>query len=233
MKRKANNQGGPAPKRRRLFRRKARVFARVPRGVRTGLNIPRIQKHRYVTNVAIDPGAGTIATYNISANDMFDPDKSGTGHQPMRYDQMAAFYNHYVVLGSRISVVKVGTLATSATSLGVVWGVFLNDSTVSPTSYSTMIEQGRTSYKLGNTTNAMVNSKCVRKFSAKKFFNVKDVKDNADRLGAHTGSSPTEHAVFTIWAQALDLSTDAPNQQYLATVDYITLWSEPADVPAS
>ena len=60
-------------------------------------------QHRYVElqNVTLSAGIGK---YIFSANGMYDPNISGTGHSPLFYDQMTAMYNHYTVLSSKVSV---------------------------------------------------------------------------------------------------------------------------------
>lgn len=45
-------------------------------------------------NPALSPS--TVQTFNL--NSVFDPDRSGTGHQPRGYDQLAALYDRYRVL---------------------------------------------------------------------------------------------------------------------------------------
>jgi hypothetical protein len=62
------------------------------------------RKLRYSTAVAVSTPSGTIGGYNFSANGLFDPDITSTGHQPMGFDQLMLSYNHYCVLTARISV---------------------------------------------------------------------------------------------------------------------------------
>jgi hypothetical protein len=50
------------------------------------------------------PGNGNAATYFFSANGMFDPDITGTGHQPMGFDQMMTFYEQATVVKSTCTV---------------------------------------------------------------------------------------------------------------------------------
>jgi len=57
---------------------------------------------RYSTTFQLTCTAGAAATYVFRANDLFDPDYTGTGHQPMGFDQMILFYNHFVVLSAKI-----------------------------------------------------------------------------------------------------------------------------------
>ncbi len=51
-------------------------------------------------------------TYYLRANSLFDPNASGTGYQPMWFDNMKAIYNSYCVTASRIQV-EVSNLSTS------------------------------------------------------------------------------------------------------------------------
>lgn len=59
---------------------------------------------KYCEYVTISLSAGGFNYYVMSANGLYDPNISGTGHQPMYFDQMMALYNHYHVRASRCSV---------------------------------------------------------------------------------------------------------------------------------
>lgn len=52
---------------------------------------------RYSTNVNLDATTSVNATYVFRANSIFDPDYTGTGHQPYGHDQYAAIYENYRV----------------------------------------------------------------------------------------------------------------------------------------
>lgn len=60
------------------------------------------KKLRYSTTFQLVCTSGAVATYVFRANDLFDPDYTGTGHQPMGFDQMILFYNHFVVTSAKI-----------------------------------------------------------------------------------------------------------------------------------
>lgn len=66
---------------------------------------PRVTKTlRYSTDFSLTSTAGAVNTYVFRANDLYDPDLTGSGHQPMGFDQMMQFYNHFCVLKSRLKV---------------------------------------------------------------------------------------------------------------------------------
>jgi len=188
----------------------------------------KIVKMRYCETVNIDLTLGT-AQYIFSANNLHDPNHTGTGHQPLGYDQWPTWYNHYVVLGSKIKYFITPVDNVSA-ARAISIGCYVADDATSTTDVQTLIEQGRGSYALKG---ALSDKPAVisTKYSAKKFFTVKDVKDNFDRLGASFGTAPTEAAFFI-----LNIETQASTSDtftVLAVIDYIVCLSEPKELPGS
>lgn len=69
-----------------------------------------IDPHRYVTlkyaeNLQLNLAATTGSQYSFNLNSIFDPDRTGVGHQPYGFDQLAALYNRYRVLKANWRVV--------------------------------------------------------------------------------------------------------------------------------
>jgi len=80
---------------------------------------------KYSQEISMDPAiiSGT-ASYHFRANSIYDPDESGTGHQPYMHDTYQQLYNHYEVVSSRI-VVRVypnidASAAMAITTVGLV-----------------------------------------------------------------------------------------------------------------
>jgi len=48
--------------------------------------------------------SGVIAQYAFTANGIYDPNITGTGHQPLGFDTMMTYYDQYTVLNSKITV---------------------------------------------------------------------------------------------------------------------------------
>lgn len=59
---------------------------------------------RYSMSSTLASAAGVVATYVFRANDCYDPDLTGTGHQPMGFDELMKFYDHFCVLKARLVV---------------------------------------------------------------------------------------------------------------------------------
>jgi len=66
---------------------------------------------RYAQTNTIDVANFGISAQVFRANSLYDPDYTGTGHQPNGFDQLIAAYNHYTVVGCRIRVsqLQIGT----------------------------------------------------------------------------------------------------------------------------
>lgn len=58
---------------------------------------------RYVETVAIAANSGS-GFYVFSCNGLYDPNITGTGHQPLGFGQLIALYNHYKVKKSNIKI---------------------------------------------------------------------------------------------------------------------------------
>jgi len=60
-----------------------------------------VRKLRYADYFNLAGTSGAVATHVFAANGLFDTDITGTGHQPMGFDQMMLSYEHYTVIKAR------------------------------------------------------------------------------------------------------------------------------------
>lgn len=230
---------------RRMFLRKARNrrwLASYSTGRPTiGFPMNQMVRMRYHTTLLLTPNNGYVATsYVFRANSIFDPDASGVGHQPLGHDQWAQFYSTYCVVGSKI-IVK---FAKDQQQIGsgesnYLAGIILHDTGSLPTTnVDTLFEQGLsvpTSVGVGNMTSTNVVKK-TKKFSAKKFFNITNIRDNQDRIGAPFGSNPpsTGDAFFIPYASVTVGSGDTTTSIDVdVTIEYLVLLSDPLALPGS
>lgn len=101
-----------------------RVTKKAPAVVAIGRQpFPKVLKNsvRYaeVVGITVTTGAGG---YAFSCNGLYDPNASGTGHQPLYFDQLMTIYDHYTVTASRCKF----TLVTSS-SKELVLSAFVDD----------------------------------------------------------------------------------------------------------
>lgn len=220
---KSGNRKRPRRYKRRRYSRRLTSM-----GVPSGMPTQRTANLRYADVVSLTSTSGILNDYIFRANDIYDPNLTGTGHQPMGHDQWAALFNHYVVLGSKISV-KVVNDDSSLQPASL--GCYLSDGkSLAYTTSTEFIEARKGSHRLiqPNHTNTI---SLGAKFSCKKFFNLSDVKDNITRVGAQVNASPSDQAYYHIWYDTLTASSDTIQIQVV--VDYIVSFSEPKDLTAS
>lgn len=213
-------------------------YTMIPRGVSTYQNISPLQRFRYCDAFTLTPpvGGGPIGIV-FSANSCYSPYVSGgantSAHQPLRYDQMSTFYRTCTVLSSRIRIESVGQGNTTQNLPSMVAMLELdNVSNPSVINYQQDIEQGRTKWRVINNSDD-VHWKLSKGFSAKKWFKLSSIKDNQSSVGAYFNQSPTRQAFYIFYIQSLPGATATIAGQFLVTIDYLSLWSEPVDLAVS
>jgi hypothetical protein len=147
---------------------------------------------QYYTTSTIITGTATNNAYVFAANGLYDPDVSGTGGQPMGFDQMMAFYNHYTVLRSRIKVLASNT----SSSLTPMFGVSVSGSSTVTSSYQQLVEAGDISaHWLGYAGAKGSQARFVRSVNCGAFQGVDDVMDDPNMRG-DVASNPAELVYF-------------------------------------
>lgn len=212
---------------RRNKRKNRNTVSNVRRTLSVGFPKTTMVKLRYVEAISINPGTGTIGQYGFRANSCFDPNLSGIGHQPNGFDQWAVFYNHYIVVGARMKATFSIAGTTAAAGMNIC-GINLSDDASATTDVSLMMEQSLTKTKKAYfSVNAGRPITITKNFSAKKFFNITNIRDNWDRLGAPITDNPTEVAFFIPFCGSPDVLVDPPEISVLIEIEYITLFAEP------
>lgn len=92
----------------------------------------------YESQFTLTAAAGAPDTDFWFANGIFDPSVSGTGHQPMGFDQMMLMYEHFAVLRSTITLTGMGNTAGDL----VRFGIYISPDAVALTDPSRIMENG-------------------------------------------------------------------------------------------
>ena len=186
-------------------------------------------RHKYCTTIGLDPGTGTIATYSFRTNSMYDPDRTGIGHQPRGFDQYAVNYNHYTVIGSKIKVSPCGPQnRNDPTDAMSCFGITIQSDDTFP--YSDYTDLCESRFAGAGRIVPFQNQKKVsalKKFSTKKYFGVKSCVGLVPYRGNSAGDPSTmEQAYFVVW-QTSPVADDVDITNFLVEIEYLAVWTEP------
>jgi len=167
----------------------------------------------YNENVQITSGTvGIAGIYVFSANGLYDPNITSTGHQPMGFDQMMLFYNHYTVRNARITA----TFRSTTANYGGWASVAVKGTSTTVTTATQIVEDG---YVVYGPTGIPTSSLCVCKFQvssdAGAFQGMKTTVDNPDMSG-DSASNPAEQTYFH-----LSFWNDLDNTNVVASVNVL------------
>lgn len=214
-------------KRRRTRRRRT---TRMPKSMPFGYR--KIVTHRYVEHlIDIDSGTGgTPASYVFSANGVYDPNITGTGHQPLGFDQMMLMYNHATVVSSKMTCKFINTDASYPTNVYI----HLQDSSSISSDTQNIRENGRAIWGMCAAAGTTGFQKVLSMpFSTAKFFGRKggDIT-NDDMFRSSSSSNPTEQAYYHLTVEppfGIDLSAT----RIEVMITYKVIWTEPHPLTAS
>lgn len=176
---------------------------------------------RYAESVPLSGAAAVVGNYVFSANGLFDPNITGTGHQPMGFDQMMVFYNHYTVIRS-VAKVHITNTSTPATHVGLS----IQGSSTVTTDYRSLLENGQIVYTT-LTPQLLYGANCELKAAVNtaSFQGIDNAMDDPDMRG-DSASNPVEQLYFvlTTWCTTGAIATA---NQADVVIDYDCIFHEP------
>ena len=229
----------PIRRRRRNYKKK-KPYRKVARYRRKRYSTPlggfpnsKMVKFRYIETITLDPATNAVAPYVFRANSIYDPDYSSGGHTPPNYVTWMTLYNHWTVLGSRISMSPCPN-STTATTQGI-YGIMLSDAgnkVASQASINGLLEQGKVSYQrtpTGVQNAPSTSTRVVKNFSASKFFGrPKNVLINDGTYRGGTSSNPSEIAYFECFYASIAANNPGA-MTFLVQIDYVAILNERSD----
>ncbi len=188
---------------------------------------------QYVQQVTLDPSAA-LANNSFNANSLYDPDQSGTGHQPSGFDTLSAMYSRYLVKKATIDCSFF--LQGTTTSVPLAIGINLYDGS-SPygSGAIAMLEQSNGAHLITckNDSNGVAIPRLRLTFDAKRWFGLSNLDDNRETIGALTNANPTRRAYFQVWTGPTDESTDLDAVYCVARITYYVQFHGPLQVGTS
>jgi len=169
--------------------------------------------------------SGAAANYVFSANGCFDPDITGTGHQPMGFDQMMLMYNQYTVTAAAITISFVPTTHVRA-------ALYLNPNATPLTNQAQLIENGLVKslpFLSVQSGTGLQQPQLKQKCDIKKYFGRKTDRELLDDINLYgtASANPTEQVyfVFAAWQNSNLVTGTALYFDVLISYDVI-FWEE-------
>lgn len=176
----------------------------------------------YHTYSSYTHAANSAGGYVFTANGLYDPDITSAGHQPMGFDTMMQFYEHYTVTKCKMTVSWYNTDGTYPCVVGLL---VAPDATIE-TNISKLNENGMYK-KHWLTSSAGSDQKCSITLLAdiSKINGKKDVKSEDDFRG-DSASNPPEQTYFHLFVYNTIAAT-VVSVYFETLIEYDAVFTEP------
>jgi len=190
----------------------------------------------YEYQIPLAGTAGVLDTHYFSANGVYDPDVTATGHQPVGFDQAMLFFEQYVVFRSTCTV----TFFSNTAGTAIRCGVFLNPDATNPTLYQIMENGYMKSNVVAGTSSANsgagfhILKKVTLNCDSVAYFNSAGRKQHMmrDTFQGTASANPTEQVYFGIFS--FNMASAATYDVYCdVELSYDVRFWEPRKIAAS
>jgi len=218
----------PASKKRKTSTKRKKYITSAPALVRLGKQpFPKqlINTVKYCDNVVMTLTSGILNYYIFSCNGCYDPNITGTGHQPLYFDKLASIYNHYTVLSSKIRVDIIPAASPTGPYTSALTAALFKDDDTSPSiagNITTAMERPEAKWitMQGNTSDA--------KYSLYNYWSARTTFGEAptanDDLQGNFNNNPVEQTYYVIAAS--DTSAVTSTLTLSVSIEYTTFWDE-------
>lgn len=190
--------------------------------------VSTVRRLRYVdTGLSFTTGTGLAGGYVFSCNGLYDPDITGTGHQPVGFDQMMLSYLHYCVLRARAKV-----LFHNEASAYVTCAIAVRASSTLQTVPNQILEDGLVVYTSMMQTTTYTGSVLLEMpCDVARFGGVRQLRDNSLYRG-DSASNPSEQSYFHIYAWDSETAS-ARTVSFQVLIEYEAAFMEPNNLVES
>lgn len=159
---------------------------------------------RYYDTVNLAGGVPSPNAQVFLMNSLYDPDSTGTGHQPEGYDQLTAIYLKYLVVEFEYHL-QIYNLATAPTK----WAICMSETDISSRTVDQLAEQ---KYVDSGFIGRADGGDCLIQRSGRMKLSKlmgQRILDSDTSMYANYNASPSDGAFFIIKVASLDGSSNA------------------------
>lgn len=215
------------------------IISTIPRTVPTmgPMGHGRFARLRYVTILDPDTLGAASSHYIWRLNSCYDPNVTGTGHQPYGFDQMMQFFTRFIVFRSKMTI-EMNNIPQDGYGSGL-WGITVQDSsqTVPGSDFEANAEKPYTKYRLMPVGQYSNNGpqKISYKFDTARFYGVTQQAIMADPAYSGTAAADTSRQAYGIyWGGATDPDEDVyPQVTAVCTITYDVYFYQPVKLGQS
>lgn len=190
----------------------------------------RIQvRHRFCYQAVLNAGTAAPSGLTIKLNGLFSP--VGTSQQPMGFDQFAALYQNFRVVGTRVSALFGNQGNTPASDYQVVGIQAHENSSWAPGTAGLVIERGRCVFDLLSLANGKGTTKLQMSWNPMKWYGP-DNYQGGDTAGTNS-ADPSQLCYATVFVAGEDVTQNPAAVSALIVVDYDAEWFTPIQMDAS
>jgi len=184
-------------------------------------------KLRYSDYMQIPSASGALGKQVFRWNSTYDPDYTGTGHQPLYRDTYAGVYDHYVVVRARATI----RIHNPSTTVGMLVGCVTDDDVTTSTTFSTLMEQ---SHGYHDELTPLAGSHSDTTFHVTWDYQKVLGSDpyTSESSKTASGANPAEDSVLLVWSIPMDGSTTVSSNMTIV-LEQEVLWSELATATQS
>lgn len=182
----------------------------------------------YYDSGSISVNVGAMASYVFSVNGLYDPNITGTGHQPAGFDQMMVFFDHYVVVFSKATV----SWANATAGQTVQVALSLNSTVTATTDPTILNETGyitRDWLNVAGTNDGLKTSSMA--CNVARYQGVPNPRDDPELWGSAL-ANPTEQSYFNLSAWDV-VSGGSSTVRFQIMIEFDAWFIEPRKVSSS
>lgn len=174
----------------------------------------------FVTDISLNPTPSTLGApfnniYQFSGNNLYDPNTTGIGHQPMYFDNLMLVYQRYRVNFAQICVTVVNHAVNTTTTPNYAYKLFISRDATSnvtneyPNDMNTFIEEGGSNIKWRFVAPSL-NGKLPKLKHSLSPHRLANCPFRDEDLSGTQSSGPARFVYFYIGITSADGVTDPP-----------------------